>query len=289
MRRFQMRRIAKNVSLSVLFVALFTLQAWASNYLVVVKIADGANIKEIAEAYSGRVLDSLDDHIYLLQVKQLTPRSAVSGIEWIESDLVVGSNRAKGAVLSVNPTTRPDWYRNQPAFTLIRENEALALARGKGVVVADINSLVDYAHPSLRGHLTGGYDFVLGKASGVVLNQSTASFLDQSTASFLDQSTASFLDQSTASFLDQSTASFLDASNAAHGHGTLVAGIIAAIAPDAMIMPLRVFDDQGQADQFTIALAIRWATDHGADVINMSFGTLEKSKVLKDAIDYASK
>jgi subtilisin family serine protease len=137
--------------------------------------------------------------------------------------------------------------------------------------------------------LIAGYDFVLQNATGFALNQSTASFLDQSTASFLDQSTASFLDQSTASFLDQSTASFLDASNPAHGHGTVVAGILAAVAPDAMIMPIRVFDDQGQADQFTIARAIHWAVDHGADVINMSFGTLDDTKVLRDAIAYADK
>src|SRR5262249_42594910 len=154
------------------------------------------------------------------------------------------------------------------------------LSTGKGLIIADINALVDYSHPALKGHLTGGYDFVIGNPSNPnaanslnqstasFLDQSTASFLDQSTASFLDQSTASFLDQSTASFLDQSTASFLDTSNPAHGHGTMVAGIIAAIAPEAMIMPIRAFDDHGQADQFVIAKAIRWAVDHGADVIN---------------------
>ena len=56
-----------------------------------------------------------------------------------------------------------------------------------------------------------------------------------------------------------------------------------------MIMPIRAFDDYGQSDHFTIAKSIRWAVDHGADVINMSFGTLEKSKILREAIDYADK
>src|SRR5262249_1714142 len=158
------------------------------------------------------------------------------GIEWMESDQAVGPSTMRGAVVSVTSRVKPDWYRNQPAFQLIRESEALQLSTGSGIVIADINSIVDYSHPALRGHLTSGYDFVIGKPSDLILNQATASFLDQSTASFLDQSTASFLDQSTASFLDQSTASFLDASNPAHGHGTLVAGIIAAIAPDALIM-----------------------------------------------------
>ena len=40
-------------------------------------------------------------------------------------------------------------------------------------------------------------------------------------------------------------------------HGTLTAGIIAAVAPDAMIMPLRAFDDKGSSNSFMIAKAIR--------------------------------
>jgi len=292
-----MRSIVKRLTFLMVLMTLLGVQAWAGHYTVIVRVADGTNIKAIADAYEGKVLDTLDTGTYLLELKLTTPKYPVSGVEWMESDLGVGPSKAKGAVVSVGSRTAPNWYAEQPAFQLIRNNEALQLSRGSGIVVADINSLVDYSHPALRGHLTSGFDFVLGKPSDFSLNQSTASFLDQSTASFLDQSTASFLDQSTASFLDQSTASFLDqstasfldASNPAHGHGTLVAGIIAAIAPDALIMPIRAFDDQGQSDQFTIAKAIYWAVDHGADVINMSFGTMEKSKVLKDAIEYAHK
>jgi subtilisin family serine protease len=53
-------------------------------------------------------------------------------------------------------------------------------------------------------------------------------------------------------------------------------------------MPLRVFDDQGQTDLFSIAKAIRYAAQHGAQVINMSFGTLTNSKAIKNSIDYAN-
>ena len=284
-----MRSIVKRLTFLMVLATLLNVQAWAGQYTVIVRIVDGANIKAIADAYEGKVLDRLDTGTYLLQLKLTSPKYPVTGVEWMESDQSVGPSKIRGAVVSVSARTTPDWYRKQPAFQLIRDIEALELSTGSGIVVADINSLVDYSHPALRGHLTSGYDFVVGKPTDLTLNQSTASFLDQSTASFLDQSTASFLDQSTASFLDQSSASFLDASSPAHGHGTLVAGIIAAIAPGALIMPVRAFDDQGQSDQFTIAKAIYWAVDHGADVINMSFGTMEKSKVLKDAIEYANK
>src|SRR5262249_2415438 len=156
-------------------------------------------------------------------------------------------------------------------------------------VIADINSRIDYGHPALAGHLTSGYDFVTTRPTGSAsLNQSSASFLDQSSASFLDQSSASFLDQSSASFLDQSSASFLYSdlkTKPAMSHGTLTAGAIAALAPDTMIMPLRAFDDDGSADLFILAKAVRYAVDHGAQVINMSFGTLDNSKALQDSIN----
>ncbi len=63
-------------------------------------------------------------------------------------------------------------------------------------------------------------------------------------------------------------------------HGTHVAGIIAAVrenglgingvANDAVVLPIRAIPD-GEARDQDIAVAIRYAVDHGAKVINMSF------------------
>ena len=52
-------------------------------------------------------------------------------------------------------------------------------------------------------------------------------------------------------------------------------------------MPLRVFDGNGQTDLFTIAKAIRYAVQHGAQVVNMSFGTLTNSNAIRNSVDYA--
>jgi len=68
------------------------------------------------------------------------------------------------------------------------------------------------------------------------------------------------------------------------GHGTNVAGIVLQIAPKAKIMPLRVLGPDGSGDVATIAQAILWAAAKGANVINLSLGSTENSKVVQDAI-----
>jgi len=274
---------------------------------VIVKVAPLSSITQVLTAMAnGTVVDSLPGaDIYLVNVPNSVAENLLAlspnllqflGIEWLETNKgVVEPGHLRFGILQ--KTGAADWYKDQPALLLIRAGQALPYSTGRGIVVADINSKVDVGHPSLTGHLTTGYDFVANRPeNSAVLNQSSASFLDQSSGSFLDQSSGSFLDQSSASFLDQSSASFLDQSSAsfldgsanpAYSHGTLTAGVIAAIAPDAMIMPLRAFDDNGNADAFILAKAIRYAANQGAQVINMSFGTIDNSPVIKNSIDYA--
>ncbi|GFE68363.1 S8 family peptidase [Chroococcus sp. FPU101] len=82
-----------------------------------------------------------------------------------------------------------------------------------------------------------------------------------------------------------------------NGHGTHVAGTIAqstnnnygvaGIAYKAKIMPLKVLSVGGGGTITDIAEAIRFAADHGANVINMSLGGGGDTQVLKEAIDYA--
>jgi subtilisin family serine protease len=290
---------------TLLLIASTQLTVWASAD-VIVELAPNANAKAVAAAVGGRVLDSIPggSH-YLMRVPSAAAlaHNPQLGIVSVELNDAV-TLRPTGGMGIVKTSNAPEWYAGQPAFKLVHADKALGFSKGRGVVIADINARVDYAHPALIGHLTGGYDFVAERGSGgASLNQSSASFLDQSSAGFLDQSSAGFLDQSSAGFLDQSTAGFLDQSSAsfldqssagfldmtspAHGHGTFCAGLLAAVAPDAMIMPLRVFDDTGNADAFSIARAVRYAADHGANVINMSFGMTSESGAVKAAIKFA--
>jgi hypothetical protein len=79
-----------------------------------------------------------------------------------------------------------------------------------------------------------------------------------------------------------------------HGHGTHVAGIIAAandgqgivgLAPDVLIMPIPIFQP-GYVGAFDAAEGIIWAVDNGAQVLNHSWGGAVYSQLIKAAMDY---
>ncbi|HEX5540326.1 MAG TPA: type VII secretion-associated serine protease mycosin [Micromonospora sp.] len=130
------------------------------------------------------------------------------------------------------------------------------LTQGEGVVVAVIDSGVSANHPALAGQVLPGRDYNLPEHGGRC---------------------------------DEV------------GHGTLIAGIIAGrpgtgapfsgIAPKAQILPVRVLRDaehtRDESLPDTIAAAIRWAVDNGADVINLSLETTIPTEALANAVAYA--
>ena len=84
-----------------------------------------------------------------------------------------------------------------------------------------------------------------------------------------------------------------------HGHGTAVAGIIAAQGDNhtgisgvmwrAGLMSLRVLDSTGRGDTAAVVEAIDYAVAHGASVINLSLGTEGESVFLREAIERAGR
>jgi subtilisin family serine protease len=96
-----------------------------------------------------------------------------------------------------------------------------------------------------------------------------------------------------ANFVDRGTPPLDD-----HGHGTSVAGIIAARSNNRQgmagicwlcsIMPVKVLDSSGSGDDTQVAAGIVWAADHGAQVINLSLGAPGGTPELTAALAYAA-
>lgn len=135
-------------------------------------------------------------------------------------------------------------YALQWAAERIGLPRAHAVSRGAGVTVAVLDTGVDLEHPALAGHLVPGYDFVG----------------------------------------DDDTPQEEGPGEGAFGHGTHVAGLIALAAPEAAILPLRTLDAGGAGDLWTQALALRYAAERGADVINLSFSFGERSALFEDMV-----
>jgi thermitase len=82
-----------------------------------------------------------------------------------------------------------------------------------------------------------------------------------------------------------------------YGHGTHVAGIIAAninngvgiagVAPESRLLNVKVADDKGRCSASVVAQAVIWAVNNGASVINISLELREPSPELENAVNYA--
>ncbi len=82
-----------------------------------------------------------------------------------------------------------------------------------------------------------------------------------------------------------------------YGHGTHVAGIIAAttnnslgvagVCPGCQLLNGKVLGDNGSGATSWIANGITWAANNGAKVINLSLGSTTPSKTMEDAVKYA--
>lgn len=81
-----------------------------------------------------------------------------------------------------------------------------------------------------------------------------------------------------------------------NGHGTHVAGIIGArmwndgivgVAPDSTLMPYKASGENDLFSGFNLSRSIIYATDAGAQIINMSLGGFYANTVIQEAVQYA--
>jgi type VII secretion-associated serine protease mycosin len=162
---------------------------------------------------------------------------------------------ALGAGLLTAQPAHADSVRNEQwQLGALNAEAAWEFSTGRGITVAILDSGVDASHPDLAGQVLPGIDLVDGTT--------------------------------------------IDGRSDPVGHGTTVAALIAGnrdndgvvgIAPDAKILPVRVLDKQNRYDDaVVVAKGVRWAVDHGAQVINLSLGGITQSDQLASALGYAA-
>jgi subtilisin family serine protease len=147
-------------------------------------------------------------------------------------------------------------------------------AKGDGVIVAVVDTGIDYNHPDLAANVWINTGEIPGNGK------------DDDGNGFVDDVRGWDFTTSTNDPIDH------------FGHGTHVAGTIAAIGNNgigvigiawhAQVMAVKGLDDSGSGNDMTLGPAIIYAANNGADVINASWGGFGHSQTIEDAIKYAN-
>ena len=181
---------------------------------------------------------------------------------------------------TTDPGIGQQWFLNathtQEAWNYLRLN-GVHPGGSHSVIVAVIDTGVDAAHPDLAGSMWTNP----GEIPGNNIDDDHNGFKD---------------DIHGASTVGSSVSHSGDSSDY-FGHGTHVAGIIAAqgynlqggagVAFNVQIMSIRAAQYSGVLTVDDIAEAVVYAINKGAEVINMSFGGYQRSQVVEDALAMA--
>lgn len=165
------------------------------------------------------------------------------------------------------------WYLKDQKLESVWSNEGYGNTAGEGVVVAVIDTGVDYNHEDLQDNIWTNSAEVSGQKG-----------TDDDNNGYVD-------DVHGINLIDPNETPMDD-----HGHGTHVAGIIAmennnvggvGIAYKSKIMPIKAGGADGTFYSSDIAKGIEYAYKNGADVINMSFGSSAHSALIENALQDA--
>lgn len=217
---------------------------------VAVRLLAGSDIAAFNGRWGTTLVASLaDENYHLVEVPELEDCEQLALLmaadpEVLRSDLnfvVEGPEAVRQMVVGAVGGGWAD-FEFQRMAEAIGVATAHAYSRGEGITVAVLDTGVYEDHDVLHDRLTWpGRDFLDGDNEP----RDEANGVDDDLDGMIDEG---------------------------YGHGTMVAGLIALVAPEARILPIRILDDEGRTDLFTMAAGIEYARLAGARVINMSFG-----------------
>ncbi len=203
--------------------------------------------------YVNRIGGALVERIAALEIWVVDVPDAFGGGDFtFDSDVALVEQDFIVSVAFDNPPNDPDYDRQWALPHIQAETAWEQMGELRDITVAVIDTGVCMSHEDLVGRvLDNGYDFVEDD----------------------------------------------DDPEDVFGHGCSVAGIIAAnidngigiagFAPNSLILPVRVLGPSGSGSMADVAAGIVYAADNGADIINLSLGSMVGSQVTEDAVKHA--
>lgn len=194
---------------------------------------------------------------------------------WVEPDYLFELQTSGPPTEFTDPDITKQWHLEhagvKDAWDFLYSND-LPVGGSREIIVAIIDTGVDYTHPDLVDNM---WVNPLEHKDGT----------DTSGNGFIDDIHGANIVSGSGSPMDD------------HGHGTHVAGIIAAVAHNQQggvgvafniqIMAIKAGQADGLFSASDIAKAVYYAVENGADIVNMSFGGYGKSAIVEEALALA--
>jgi thermitase len=187
------------------------------------------------------------------------------------------------------------------AFQVIKLIVALSLLAAMAplngtLTVPETGRIAEYTGPAEEITTTGADRWDLRRVEATRAWQTTSGRPDILIA-VLDTGVSSTSEALAGKVLESINFSKSDSAEDVNGHGTHIAGIIAA-SPDYMtgisglafqvsILNVKVANDDGTSSAAALADGIRWAVDRGAKVLNISITFNKPPRLIEDAVNYA--
>jgi subtilisin family serine protease len=223
---------------------------------------------DLAPAYRQRLSEILSD------VK------ADPDVEFAEEDKIVSANLTPNDPFFSTKGTWGQSYDDLWGIKKIGSPAAWDTNTGEGIIVAVVDTGIDYNHPDIAANVWMN----TGEIPGNGIDDDHNGFIDDVRGWDFVGPTISNPQQSN-NPIDH------------NGHGTHVSGTIAAIGNNgvgvigvawhAQVMAVKGLDDQGEGLDSTLAPAILYAANNGADVINASWGGPGTSQTIAEAVNFA--
>jgi hypothetical protein len=247
--------------------ALLTMVGSASaDAYIISRLKSGVNPNAVASSYGIKLVDYISggpfayfkapnsDAADLAEAKMATDTRVV----WAEDDAGMGSPEPqKGSTLPAVGDRLALYQANGQFLSQINWNTSLALKPGRRIIVAILDTGLSPNQPYLWAKVDDSINVVDRTQPAYDLPGNT----DTNKDGVYDGMT---------------------------GHGTMVAGVLDQISPQSRFVIARVADSDGVATAWSVIKGLSFAVKSGAEVANVSLGTLNDIPAMSDVLEWCA-